>query len=45
MKSKILLLALLITLSFSDDAISVPLDEAVQVNSKLIQVLLKKINH
>lgn len=42
MKSKILLLALLITLSFSDDAISVPLDEAVQVNSKLIQVLFEE---
>lgn len=42
MKSKILLLALLATLSFSDDAISVPLDEAVQVNSKLIQVLFEE---
>lgn len=42
MKSKILLLTLLTTLSFSDDAISVPLEEAVQVNSKLIQVLFEE---
>lgn len=42
MKRKLLLLTLLATLSFSDDAISVPLDEAVQVNSKLIQVLFEE---
>ena len=42
MKRKLLLLTLLTTLSFSDDAISLPLEEAVQVNTKLIQVLFEE---
>lgn len=42
MKRKLLLLTLLATLSFSDDAVSVPLEEAVQVNTKLIQVLFEE---